>query len=231
VRVTGTPTAPVAALTASSGLPVDDIAGLLTEARSWKRIGVAPFHRRAWLYTVLALPLVALGGLLVYQRHQARLAVDVTYARNRRAHPVARKHLKQAEILLVENDARAFYHEIERAVLSFVGNRLNVAETGMTHQQLNEMLKQLGVDAGIRNQLFALLQECDRVRFAPLLPDQAEMDTACDRAGALIVQVDEVMEGLGPGSGVWGPGVWGPESGVGSLGDWSLGSGGLEFGV
>lgn len=193
VKVTGTPTAPVAALTSTSGLPVDDIAGLLTETVTWKRTGSLPLHRRAWLYVLLILPLMALVGLFVYQQYQSRIAGDITLARNKRAHPVARKHLKQAEVLLAANDARAFYHEIERAVLSFVGNRLNVAEKGLTHKQLNQLLQQKDVPADARNGLFGLLQECDRVRFAPILPDQAAMDTACDRAGAIIVQLDEIL--------------------------------------
>lgn len=193
VKVTGTPTAPVAALTSTSGLPVDDIAGLLTETASWKRMGSVPLHRKAWLYVLLILPLMALAGLFIYQQYHSRLAGDITLARNKRAHPVARKHLKQAEVLLAANDARAFYHEIERAVLSFVGNRLNVGEKGLTHKQLNQLLQQTGVPADARNALFGLLQECDRVRFAPILPDQAAMDTACDRAGAIIVQLDEML--------------------------------------
>lgn len=193
VKVTGTPTAPIAALTSTSGLPVDDIAGLLTETASWKRTDVVPLHRRAWLYVLLLLPLFGFVGLFTYLQYHSRLAGDVMLARNKRAHPVARKHLKQAEVLLAENDARAFYHEIERAVLSFVGNRLNVVETGLTHKQLNHLLQQRGVSADARNGLFGLLQECDRVRFAPILPDQAAMDTACDRAGAVIVQLDEIL--------------------------------------
>lgn len=194
VKVTGTPTAPVAALRTSSGLPVDDIAGLLAVPADWKKLDVKPIHQRGWVYGLLLLPLLVLGGFYAQHRYQAKLAGDVMFARGKRAHPVARKHLKKAEELLARQDARAFYEEIERALLSFVGNRLNVAETGMTHQQLDALLSYKDVDAGIRQQLIGLLQECDRVRFAPILPDQAEMNTACDRVSTLIVQLDEIFK-------------------------------------
>ncbi len=196
VKVTGTPTSPVAALRTSSGLPVDDIAGLLVVPAKWKRIRNVSLHERAWVYILMILPLLVLGGFVVQHKYNMKLAGDVTFARSKRAHPVARKHLKQAEILLARQDARAFYEEIERALLSFVGNRLNVAETGMTYQKIDMLLAQKNVSDQVRSQLISLLEECDRVRFAPILPNKEEMDTACDRVSALIVQLDEIFKGL-----------------------------------
>lgn len=194
VKVTGTPTAPVAALRTASGLPVDDIAGLLAVPAGWKKMEVKPIHERGWVYALLLLPMLVFGGFYAQHKYNTKLAGDVTFARGKRAHPVARKHLKKAEELLVQKNARAFYEEIERALLSFVGNRLNVAETGMTHQQLDALLSYQQVDVEARQQLIGLLQECDRVRFAPILPDQAEMNTACDRVSALIVRLDEIFK-------------------------------------
>ena len=193
VKVTGTPTAPVATRTLSTGLPVDDIAGLLTVSTSWKKLGRTPFYRQPWIYLLLIAPLLALGGLVFHQWRNVRLNADVTMVRHRKAHPVARKHLKRAEELLEQNQPRAFYEEIERAILSFIGNRLNIAETGHTQAQLNMILAGRGVEETLRRELFALQNECDRIRFAPVLPDQKAMDTACDRAGLLIVQLDEVF--------------------------------------
>lgn len=193
VKVTGTPTSPVATLSASSGLPVDDIAGLLVVPASWNRLDVKPLHQRTWIYGLLIVPLLALVGFFAQHKYAMKLAGDVTYARSKRAHPVARKHLKQAELLLTQNDARAFYEEIERALLSFVGNRLNVAETGMTRHQLDMLLANRNVDAGARSKLIGLLEECDRVRFAPILPNADQMNTACDRVSELIVQLDEIF--------------------------------------
>ena len=196
VKVTGTPTSPVATLRTASGLPVDDIAGLLAVPARWKRVSVSALHERAWVYALIVIPLLVLGGFVVQHKYNLKLAGDVKFARGKRAHPVARKHLKQAEILLAQRDARAFYQEIERALLSFVGNRLNVAETGMTYQKIDMLLAQKNVNPEIRAQLIRLLEECDRVRFAPILPDQQEMDTACDRVSTLIVQLDEIFKTL-----------------------------------
>ena len=195
VRVNGTPSAGAAAITSSSGLPVDDIAGLLTDGATWNRLEPTPIHHSSWVYILLGLPMLALVGLVVYQKHADRLSGDQIYARNRRAHPVAKKHLKKAETLLVENDARSFYQEIERALLSFIGNRLNIADKGLTYQQLDNELQRRGVGNEVRKRFIDIMHECDRVRYAPILPDQNAMNTACDRAYALIVDLDHVFSG------------------------------------
>ena len=195
VRVSGSASTPAATLTTTSGLPVDDIAGLLVNANAWSRVNPVPVHRASWAYVLLAIPLLLLVGMLMYQRHVDKISGDLTYARNRRAHPVAKKHLKRAEQLLAQNDARAFYEEIERALLSFIGNRLNIADKGLTYQQLGVELTRHGVSAEVQERLIALLNECDRVRYAPILPDQQAMNTACDRASHIIVLLDQVFSG------------------------------------
>ena len=195
VTVTGDPMISAATLTSSSGLPVDDIAGLLTDGASWRRVNPPLIHTSVWSYILLGFPLLLLCGLLFYQKHQDKIEGDQTYARNRRAHPVARKHLKKAEALLVENQPRAFYEEIERALLSFIGNRLNIADKGYTYEQLSNELTKRGVGEELRTRLLHLMEECDRVRYAPVLPDQNAMNTACDRASGIIVDLDRVFSG------------------------------------
>ncbi|MFK7849123.1 MAG: hypothetical protein AB8G77_27800, partial [Rhodothermales bacterium] len=60
-------------------------------------------------------------------------------------------------------------------------------------QQLDMLLVSRNVDAGIRSKLIGMLEECDRVRFAPVLPNADQMNTACDRVSELIVQLDDIF--------------------------------------
>jgi BatD DUF11 like domain len=195
VRVTGNASATVAATTSAIGLPVDDIAGILPEASDWKPLHRQPLHLNPLVYLVLILPLAGIAALHVYAARSRELAGDERLARNRSAHPLARKHLHGAMTLLSRHDSRGFYQEVERAVRSFVGNRLNVAETGLTYQQLNQAMESNGASPALRKQVLDLIQECDRVRFAPVPPDQAAMNTACDRASQIIVWLDSELKG------------------------------------
>ena len=59
--------------------------------------------------------------------------------------------------------------------------------------QIDASLARQGIPAEDRRALRTLLEECDQVRFAPVLPDVEAMNTACDRASDLIVRFDETL--------------------------------------
>jgi len=189
VLVTGTAAAPLAASTTATGLPIDDIARPLRQPH-WRQRDEASLYSNPWTYALLALPLVLVGLTYAYRRHVTRLATDSAYARNRRAHPVARKHLKTAETMLSEEAPRRFYEELERAVLGFIGNRLDLAERGLTRPALDARLAAAGLEPGIRAELQRFLETCDAARFAPDQPSRTQMDASLDQAHRLIVTLD-----------------------------------------
>lgn len=190
LRITGTAES-VAESATRAGLPIDDIAGIKIRSVEWRRTGSRPLHTSALAYLAIMVPLLAIGVAVAYQRRANRLASDVRYARSRRAHPLARRHLREAEHLLKRSEPRSFYAEIERALLSFVGNTLDIPEVGLTRQQLDVHLKAHGVSDANRRELYALLDEAEQAQFAPIPPDREAMETAIERAGGVIVAIGE----------------------------------------
>ncbi|MDA0874928.1 MAG: BatD family protein [Bacteroidetes bacterium] len=193
VTVTGTATAPATVTATTNGMPVDDFAPAFAAATTWTRTDRPPLHTQWWVWTLLLAPLAAMAGGLVWRRHADRLTHDARWARGRRAHPLSRKHLKQAMILLESGDTRGYFEEVERAVMSFIGNRLNVAEKGMTRPQLDATLTRYGVDATLRQRLTVLLETCDRGRFAPASFTPENKEVAFDDASALIPDLDQQL--------------------------------------
>ena len=189
--VTGTASLTPEVATTAAGLPVDDIAPLKFDNVEWTSARRTPIHRLPWLYVFGILPLLGLAGIYLWRRHEVRLATDVDFARKRRAHPLARRHLKRAEELLASGDAAAFYEELERAVLGFVGNRLNIAELGLTRSQLLDRLATVGVPEASLKSLAQLLEECDKARFAPVPPRKEALNDAQTQAANLIVTIDQ----------------------------------------
>ena len=194
ITVTGTATAPATVTATTNGMPVDDFAPLFTSASTWTRTDRAPLHTRWWAWTLMLLPLAVIGAAIGWRRHADRLATDQRWARGRRAHPLSRKHLKQAMELLKSGDTRGYFEEVERAVLGFIGNRLNVAEKGMTRPRLDALLSQRGADEVIRQRLTRLLETCDRGRFAPASFSPENKEDAFDDASALIPDLDAQLD-------------------------------------
>ena len=193
VTVTGTGTPASAVMALSGGLPVDDIAGPLETAARWVPTDRAPLHRMAWPWASIAVPAIALIALTLVGRRAHHLAANPAVARLRRAGPLARKHLKAADARLSANDPRGFYEALERALLGFVGNRLNVAEHGLTRDSLDRVLDRASVPQATRTGLIGFLDRCDRARFSPVLPDAAQMQSDRDGAADLLVTLDDTL--------------------------------------
>lgn len=189
VSVTGSASGPLATSTTITGFPVDDITPTLGSS-PWVSLHSKPLHRNAWTYAFLAAPLLLLGLVFLARRRATRLALDTAFARNQRAHPLARKHLKQARMMLLGQSSRAFYEELERAVLGFIGNRLNIHERGMTRLQLGSALKTAGLTEEVCKHVQSFLDLCDTGRFLPDIPDQDAMEGALEDASRLVVLLD-----------------------------------------
>lgn len=141
-------------------------------------------------WMLFLLPLVAVGGALALRRHQDLLEGDVAYARGRRASRVARRRLAEARRLAPEDDARAFYAEVARALRGLVADRLNLAEAGMRTAELDEALADAGVDDATRTALRETLDRCDRQRFAPPGAGAGERSRFLEEAGGLMTALD-----------------------------------------
>jgi hypothetical protein len=138
------------------------------------------------------LPLVFVG-LVLRQRHQQRLQGDVAYARRRRARGEAGRRLKSAREAMANGDSAGFHAEIQRALLDFIGDRLNVSAAGLSHEACRQLLASHGV-AGSRSQaLHDLLVGSDFARFASGGTDSSQMAETYRRTQGLIAQLEKVI--------------------------------------
>lgn len=144
-----------------------------------------------WLLALL--PLVAVAGAVGLRRHQELLAGDVAYARGRRASRVAKKRLAEARRLAGEDDARAFYAEVARALRGVVADRLNLPEAGIQTRDLTDALRGAGVTADTVDAVRSCLDDCDRQRFAPPSTDTTERERFLERAGSLMGVLDREL--------------------------------------
>jgi DNA-binding transcriptional MocR family regulator len=128
----------------------------------------------------------ALGVLVVQRRHHQRLQGDVAYARRRRARGRAGRRLKEAAELLDAGRGPEFHAEVQRALLAFLADKLNLPEARLTPDLAAESLVDRGVVPEVAERLRELLVQCEFVRFAPASVSPTEMEDVLDRAGRLI---------------------------------------------
>ena len=189
VIVSGLAAPEVAALATTSGLPVDDISGRHFLQANWSKIKTATLHTSPIAAGVLVIPLLLLAGIFAYVRRTDAMAADQVLARSKMAHPLAKKHLRKAAKLLEQNDSRGYYAELERAVGSFVGNKLNIGEKGYTRHELAQRLEQAGASTDSVSRFKSLMSECEMAQFSPNQPSLETLRTAGDRAAEIIIKL------------------------------------------
>ena len=145
-------------------------------------------------WVVLLVPLAAVGGAVGVRRHRDRLRGDVAYARHRRASRVAKKRLARARSLAGPETQRNFYAETARALQGFLGDKLNISETGMVHDDVQKRLRGRGLSEDAIAAYFDCLAVCDRQRFAPSAADAGEMQGFLGRVERAMVGLDRGLE-------------------------------------
>jgi len=148
--------------------------------------GAKPLYTSTLFWALQAgLPLAFLA-LLFRQRHQQRLEGDIAYARRRRARGEAGKRLKRADELLAAGESTAYYSEVQRAVLEFLADHLNLAAAGLTVDACEAVLRQRSVGEDTIDALRTWLARCDYARFAQGVGAQGDMQEVRAEAEELI---------------------------------------------
>ena len=148
-----------------------------------------PLHRSTWFLLLQLAPLVAYIAALGYRRHTERLSADVGYARLKRADRMARRRLSTAREHLNDPDALGFYSALEKATRDFVGDKFNLAATGMTYDGMEKDLQSRGVPYSLIQELSEVLQECDRARFCPAEAGSAARKISLKKAEGVIARL------------------------------------------
>ncbi len=150
-----------------------------------------PLYDRGLFLLCAPVPLVAVAAAFTRRRRRDRLAADVALARSSRARKVARKHLAQASRFLAAGKAQEFYAEAQRALLQYVGDRLNVAAAGLTHTALREQLDAAGASEDLRERLVQVLEHSDAARFAPAGFTAERMRSTLQEVESLVMAMEE----------------------------------------
>lgn len=137
-----------------------------------------PLPHRAVFYAALGVPAVAWVLSAHFARRRRELLSDPRRVRARRALERARQTLQAP---------RADEHAVVRAVHGWAADRFDRAASGLTHDDVVDLVTRHGADADTVGELRALLDRCDAARYAPLGGATADL---VDRAGDLLGRLE-----------------------------------------
>ena len=149
-------------------------------------------YSRGWWAAVIALLLAGFGLWLGLRKAAARRA-DVVGTRNRKATRQALRRLAQAREFLEKNLYTAFYEELHRSLLGFVGDKLTLNMADMDKENISATLTGNGVPESVAADFVGLLDACEEARYAPDAGHQA-MNEHYEKAVSTITAIDASMK-------------------------------------
>jgi hypothetical protein len=150
-----------------------------------------PLHKRGWFVALLVLPLLLAPAGIGYGRRRERFLRDHGFARARRAARKAAKRLDRAVHRAGDSPA-LFHEEVAGALVDYVADRANRPASGLTYDQLDEILAAKGVQPEPRRRYLSCLETCDFARF---VPDSGRPEAVADllaEARAILRALEEV---------------------------------------
>lgn len=173
----------------------EDIRQLGTDIRY---IHTAPLQSTTYNLPLITYPRLALAYLiptllalvvLMLLRRQIRENSDLTRVRYKKANKVAQRRLKNARKLLSGDDKSAFYEEIERAVASYLSDRLSIPTADLTKEKIAEVLSSKKVPDALIDETRNVLSDAEFARYAPSVA--GDMQKMYDAATTLIDHLEE----------------------------------------
>lgn len=141
-----------------------------------------------WLFYLI--PALVFIVFFVIYRKQIAANANVAKVRTRKANKVAVKRLKLAGKLLTDNKKDAFYDEVLKALWGYVSDKLSIPMSRLSKDNIEEELRNYGVDDALIAEFLKVLDNCEFARFAP-----ADANQGMDKIYAEALDIISKMEG------------------------------------
>ncbi|MDD5772602.1 MAG: BatD family protein [bacterium] len=150
------------------------------------------FIKSPLIITAIGLPFLLFLFARVYSRHNEQVEFNPVYKRDRRAGKLVRKRLKEAKKIMNTGDKNEYCHLITRSILGFIGDKLNIAEMGLTSETLRDILKEKNISEDAQKKIIEILDKCDFIKFSPVEPEQGWRTAIYHEAQEIILFLEKL---------------------------------------
>ncbi len=135
----------------------------ITGLASWEPDNSKPLLEKGWIWILLLFPVLSLGIAFGIKARNDRFNTDTAFARAHKAKELALEELTHAE---ETTDIKNGYHYIDKALVQYVSDKLNLPKAGLSADDLFIALKER-TNEETATELKRLLTKCETIAYAP----------------------------------------------------------------
>ncbi len=160
----------------------------ITGLAQWTTDSATPLHEKGWVWSLIFFPILLTAAAYGYKQYHNRMNTDTAFARSRKASETASRTLTKAQ---EAGDIKEGYHLIEKALVQFITDKLNLPPAGLSHKDVIRETEQIA-DTEITTELKRLLTKCETIAYAPNAT-QETLDSDIDKTKALIKKIGKLV--------------------------------------
>ncbi len=145
-----------------------------------------------WLGS-FGLPVFVLAGLFIWNKRREKFQTDIGFARSRRAFKNIKTYFQNAEKAMQEENIRDFYDSISKGLNSYLADKLNRPEAGITSEIVNDLTER-GFDSAAAEKLKGLYLIFEEVLFSSVRPDKNRLNEDYKTVKTLITALERTLK-------------------------------------
>ncbi len=150
---------------------------------------------KAWIYSIVAFLIIALGVMIALTMRYKRLSMDVANMKMKKSTKIAIRRLRKAKKFLDNNQMEAFEDETAIALWNYLEDRFKMDRTNLSIQGCKDELLSMGANSETVEKLGTILDRCQYLRFSQ--DKQATADiTLYDDTVNVISSIEDQMKEL-----------------------------------
>jgi hypothetical protein len=144
-----------------------------------------PVVNKWWYWVFYGLGLAALIALLLRKKQQEMYEGNQALFKNKKANKIAWKRLAEARKLLPQQQHKAFYEEISKAVWLYLSDKLGIPLSHLSKETMEGELELKQVPVAQINRVKSLVLECEMALYSPSGGQKQRQHTLDEAAGTI----------------------------------------------
>lgn len=169
-----------------------ELADIRTSVPHWNKRSPF-FFGKPLFWTLLLLPLLAVGGMAWYRRRENFRNSNVAMLRHKHANKVALKRLELAARYLREGKHKAFYEETSKGIWGYLSHKLKIPMAQLSKQVVQEKLSAQQLSTAAMQKLFEVTDRCEMALYAPASSSEHRQD-AYQEAVQVISDIEDQLK-------------------------------------